>query len=185
MAEISVSQMTADGLERRTGELGALLHACVSAGASVNFIWPFSEGEATAFWERKVLPAVRSSIRTLWIAERGGRIVGTVQLDVDTPPNQPHRAEVTKLLVHPDARRLGIARRLMAALEDYARGLGRTLITLDTRTGDFAEPLYTSLGYLTVGTIPGYCVDPAGTRLDATTLMYKNLKAPSATPGPL
>lgn len=185
MTEISVSTLTADGLERRTGELGVLLHVCVSAGASVNFVLPFPEGEAAAFWVRKVLRAVRSGTRTLWIAERDGHIVGTVQLDVDTPPNQPHRAEVTKLLVHPDARRQGIARRLMAELEEHARGLGRSLITLDTRTGDFAEPLYASLGYLTVGTIPGYCVDPAGTRLDATTLMYKTLQAPSATPGPL
>ena len=176
----AISALSADELERRIDELGTLLHACVVAGASVNFVWPFSEDEAESFWKRKVLPVVRTGTRTLFIAESAGRILGTVQLDVDTPPNQPHRAEVTKLLVHPDARRGGIARTLMGALEDRARALGRTLITLDTRTGDSAEPLYASLGYVTVGTIPGYCIDPAGERLDATTIMYKTLPSPSA-----
>lgn len=172
--------LTPEEAETRLPELGALLHACVAAGASVNFVWPFSQAEAELFFARKVLPAIAAGTRTLWIAEIDGRVVGTVQLDVDTPPNQPHRAEVTKLLVHPEARRRGIARALMAALEERAAGLGRSLVTLDTRTGDFAEPLYASLGYITVGTIPGYCVDPAGTRLDATTIMYKTLQAPSA-----
>lgn len=177
---IEPSILSADDAGRRLGELGALLHACVSAGASVNFVWPFAPAEAEAFFAQKVLPAVRTGTRTLWITEVEGRIVGTVQLDTATPPNQPHRAEVTKLLVHPDVRRKGIARALMAALEARAAALGRTLITLDTRTGDAAEPLYASLGYVAVGIIPGYCVDPAGTRLDATTIMYKTLPSPSA-----
>ncbi|MEW5422292.1 N-acetyltransferase family protein [Amorphus sp. 3PC139-8] len=155
--------------------LAALLHACVMAGASVNFVLPFSEIEAETFFENKVRGPVVTGTRILWIAELEGRIVGTVQLDTDTPPNQPHRAEVTKLLVHPDVRRRGIARELMAALIDHASPLGRTLLTLDTRTGDAAEPLYTSLGFVTVGTIPGYCRDPFENRLDATTLMYKQL----------
>jgi hypothetical protein len=98
-----------------------------------------------------------------------------VQLDYNTPPNQPHRAEVTKLMVHPEARRGGIARALMAALEHRATALGRSLITLDTRTGDMAEPLYTSLGYQTVGVIPGYCRDTIEDRYDPTTIMYKTL----------
>jgi ribosomal protein S18 acetylase RimI-like enzyme len=98
-----------------------------------------------------------------------------VQLSTDTPPNQPHRAEVTKLLVHPDFRRRGIARALMAELEVRAAALKRTLITLDTRTGDSAEPLYASMGYKTVGTIPDFCVDPFGERLYPTTIMYKTL----------
>ena len=175
-ADVAVSTLSADALETRLGELGALLHACVAAGASVNFIWPFAPAEAEAFWERKVLPAVRAGTRTVFIAESAGRILGTVQLDADTPPNQAHRAEVAKLLVHPDARRRGIARTLMNAVEERARTLGRTLITLDTRTGDFAEPLYASMGYVAAGTIPGYCLDPAGARLDATTIMYKALE---------
>jgi len=175
-----LSSLTAAEAEARLSELGALLHACVAAGASVNFVWPFTQAEAELFFARKVLPAIAAGTRTLWIAEIDGRVVGTVQLDVDTPPNQPHRAEVTKLLVHPEARRRGIARALMAALEDRAATLERSLITLDTRTGDFAEPLYASLGYVAIGTIPDYCIDPARTRLDATTIMYKTLQAPSA-----
>ncbi|WP_371744756.1 GNAT family N-acetyltransferase [Nordella sp. HKS 07] len=113
--------------------------------------------------------------RLLLVATCGERIAGAVQLDIDTPANQPHRAEIRKLLVHPDFRRLGIARLLMAGIEDHARALGRSLLTLDTRTGDNAEPLYASLGYRTVGVIPGYCRDTHKDRLDSTTIMYKNL----------
>jgi ribosomal protein S18 acetylase RimI-like enzyme len=98
-----------------------------------------------------------------------------VQLDFDTPPNQPHRAEVRKLLVRPDFRRQGIGRTLMAEVEKRAAELKRNLLTLDTRTGDSAEPLYASLGYRTVGIIPGYCLDPFNTKLDSTTVMYKAL----------
>lgn len=174
-ADVALSTLSAEALEGRLSELGALLHACVAAGASVNFVWPFVPAEADAFWERKVLPAVHAGTRTVFIAETAEGIVGTVQLDADTPPNQRHRAEIAKLLVHPDARRRGIARTLMGAAEERARALGRTLITLDTRAGDFAEPLYASIGYLTAGTIPGYCLDPSGARLDATTIMYKPL----------
>jgi ribosomal protein S18 acetylase RimI-like enzyme len=92
-------------------------------------------------------------------------------------PNQRHRAEVAKLLVHPDARRRGIARDLMAAIEEIARQEGRTLLTLDTRTGDAAEPLYRDMGYRTAGVIPGYARGPHGRELEATTFMYKVLAA--------
>lgn len=81
-------------------------------------------------------------------------------LDLDTPPNQQHRAEIGKLLVHPDARWQGIARALMLIAEDAARREGRTLLTLDTRTGDAAEPLYLSLGYVVVQRIPGFARGP-------------------------
>ena len=90
-------------------------------------------------------------------------------------PNQPHRAEVRKLMVHPDFRRQGIAKALMAEIEQHAINLGRTLLTLDTRTGDSAQSLYTSLGYITVGAVPGYCLDPFENHLDSTTIMYKNI----------
>lgn len=156
-------------------QLATILHASVHAGASVGFILPFSMGEARAFWREKVLPGVRSGRRRVLLARQNGRITGTVQLLVDTFPNQRHRGEVAKLLVHPDARRLGIARALMSALEETARTEGRTLLTLDTRTGDGAEPLYLSMGYLVVGVIPGYARAPDSDGLDATTVMYKNL----------
>jgi ribosomal protein S18 acetylase RimI-like enzyme len=123
-----------------------------------------------------VRPAVLAGTRLLLVARQQDRIIGSVQLDNDTPPNQPHRAEVRKLLVHPDFRRQGVAQLLMADLEQRARQLGRPLLTLDTRTGDNAEPLYASLGYTVVGVIPGFCRDTAdATRLDATTIMYKDL----------
>jgi ribosomal protein S18 acetylase RimI-like enzyme len=118
---------------------------------------------------------VRDDTRLLLVARQGNRIAGSVQLDSDTPPNQPHRAEVRKLLVHPDFRRHGLARALMAEVERLAGRLGRSLITLDTRTGDKAEPLYASLGYKTAGIIPGYCLNPFEDRLDSTTVMYKAL----------
>lgn len=174
-APTPISILSADEAERRTAELAALLHACVHAGANINFVLPFSLDDAEAFWRKKVLPPMRDGVRMLWVAEERGGIVGSVQLHTDTPPNQPHRAEVTKLLVHPDFRRRGIAKALMRELEHLAAALGRSLITLDTRTGDFAEPLYASLGYLTVGTIPGYCLDPFEEKLHPTTIMYKTL----------
>lgn len=176
--ETTISIFSADELARHVGELGELLQACVHAGASIGFVLPFGPNEAEAFWTGSVLPALRNGGRLLLVARRGDSIAGTVQLDYDTPPNQPHRAEVRKLMVSPDCRRQGIARILMSELERLARGLGRSLLTLDTRTGDMAEPLYAALGYVTVGGIPGYCRDAAGPRLDATTIMYKTLSAP-------
>lgn len=156
-------------------ELGALLHACVHDGASLGFILPHPPAQAEAFWSAKVLPAMREGTRTVLVVRRDGRIVGTVQLDCDTPPNQPHRAEVRKLLVHPLHRRGGIGRALMLELEQRARALRRRLLTLDTRTGDQAEPLYAALGYQRAGVIPEFCLDVAGQRVDSTTIMYKLL----------
>jgi len=155
--------------------LTALLHACVMDGASIGFILPFTNTEAESFWRDKVFPAVAQGTRIVLNARLDGEIAGTVQLDYDTPGNQLHRAEVRKLLVHPKFRRRGIAKLLMAEIEDIASGLGRSLITLDTRTGDTAEPLYAGLGYRTAGVIPGYCRDTLSDRLDPTTVMYKNL----------
>ena len=176
----TISMLPADDVPRHLGELGALQHACVMAGASVGFVLPFTPAESEAFWRDEVLPAVRQGGRILWVARTDGRIVGTVQLGCDTPPNQRHRAEVSKLLVHPEFRRRGIARALIAELEREAGRLGRSLLTLDTRTGDGAEPLYASLGYRTAGVIPNYCRDPFADHLDPTTIMYKTLETPAA-----
>ena len=155
--------------------LGEVLRACVHAGASVSFVLPFSHADAKAFWSGQVLPAVNAGTRLVLLARLEGSIVGTVQLDLATPPNQPHRAEVKKLLVHPDARGRGIAKRLMYALEEHARLARRTLLTLDTATGASAEPLYLSLGYVAVGSIPRYALSSDSTKLESTTVMYKDL----------
>ncbi|HTS47899.1 MAG TPA: GNAT family N-acetyltransferase [Bryobacteraceae bacterium] len=177
--EIQIERWLADPphLAEEIDMLGAVLHGCVHAGASVSFVLPFSHDDAKAFWRSKVLPAVQSGLCRVLVARGGGQILGTVQLDLATPPNQPHRAEVRKLLVHPDARRRGIARALMLALEHEAREAHRDLLTLDTVTGGFAEPLYLSLGYIKVGVIPHYAVRPDSPELDATTIMYKELGA--------
>jgi len=167
---------SADDIERHIQELGALLHACVHDGASIGFVLPYAPEDGEAFFRQSVIPAVKQGTRLLVVAFKDGRIVGSGQLDHDTPPNQPHRAEIRKLMVHPSFRRLGVAKALMMELERLAHERGRSLLTLDTRTGDKAEPLYASLGFATVGIIPGYCIDPfVRDRLDSTTLMYKVL----------
>ena len=155
--------------------LAGVLHAAVHAGASVSFILPFSLDDARAFWIDKVLPGVSSGTRRVLIARIDGGIVATVQLNLDTPPNQRHRADVAKLLVHPAARRRGLARALMEAMEQVARRDGRTLLTLDTVTGGVAESLYRSLGYVLVGAIPRYSLDWKGREMESTSVMYKDL----------
>ncbi len=172
---IEIREVTAAQLEAELPAFAVLLHDCVEAGASINFVLPFTLAEAEDFWRRKVLPGLREGGLIVLAARQAGRIVGSVQLDHDTPPNQRHRAEVRKLLVHPQFRRRGIARLLMAEIECRAAALGRSLLTLDTRTGDAAEPLYLSLGYQVAGMIPGYCRDTVVARYDPTTIMYKPL----------
>jgi ribosomal protein S18 acetylase RimI-like enzyme len=173
--QVRISEFPADDAAAHLTELAILLHACVHAGASIGFVLPFSIADAEAYWAGKVLPRLRSGALLMLAAWKDERIAGSVQLDYDTPANQRHRAEVRKLLVHPDFRRQGIARALMATLEYHAGQLGRSLLTLDTRTGDQAEPLYAALGYQTAGIIPGYCRDPFKDCFDPTTLMYKAL----------
>ncbi|MCF3932658.1 GNAT family N-acetyltransferase [Acuticoccus sp. M5D2P5] len=173
---LTIDRLDGEAIRAEIDALSALLADVVAAGASINFVLPFTPADAERFWRDKVLPRVESGGITMLVARHEGWIVGSVQLVHDTPPNQPHRADIAKLMVHPDARRMGIAKRLMVEAERRAAPLGRTLITLDTRTGDAAEPLYTALGYQTVGVIPGYARDPYGTdRLDSTTIMYKTL----------
>jgi ribosomal protein S18 acetylase RimI-like enzyme len=163
-------------LESDLDALAGVLHAVVHQGAGVSFVVPFSHQDARAFWIEKVLPGVRVRTRRVLVArDRNGMIVGTVQIDLATPPNQPHRADVLKLLVHPGARRRGIARALMVALEDVARSEGRSLLTLDTWTGGPAETLYRSLGYTVLGVIPRYARGSLTPGLEPTTFMYKEL----------
>ncbi|MFN3353666.1 MAG: GNAT family N-acetyltransferase [Brevundimonas sp.] len=170
-----ISELTADQLDAYLDSLSDLLHACVHAGASVNFIMPFPKEEARRYWLDRVFPDVGRGTKTLFIAIENGKVAGSVQLDVGAPPNQAHRADILKLLVAPEARRRGLGSRLMAIAEAAAQARGRWLLTLDTRTGDIAEPLYLQLGYTIAGVIPEYCRDPHTDALDSTTLMYKRL----------
>ena len=155
--------------------LADVLHAVVYDGAGVSFVVPFSMDESRRFWVEKVLPGVRAGTRRVLVARLGDRTVGTVQVDLAMPPNQQHRGDVLKLLVHPDARRRGIARRLMLALEDVARAEHRSLLTLDTWTGGYAETLYRSLEYVVVGVIPRYARGSITPALEPATFMYKEL----------
>ena len=162
-------------LERDVWSLGNLLHDCVHTGAAVSFILPFTHDDAAAFWRDKVFPAVAARTSRVLVARNDrGRIVGTVQLDLAMPPNQPHRGEIKKLLVHPLERRSGIARALMMSIEEEARAAKRTLLTLDTASAA-AEQLYASLGYVRVGVIPRFSLHPETLALEGTTVMYKEL----------
>jgi GNAT superfamily N-acetyltransferase len=174
---VIINEWRADGpaCHAELDGLAEVLHAVVHDGASVSFVLPFSVDDARRFWSEKILPGVLSGGRHVLVARLAGRIVGTVQLELAGQPNQQHRAEVVKLLVHPDSRRLGIARALMSAIEKIARKERRTLLTLDTRTGDHAEPLYLSMGYTRAGVIPRFARGPHSPALEGTTILYKEL----------
>lgn len=169
-----IEPVTACAFDDHLMELAGLLNACVADGASVNFVLPHTVDDSLTFWSDKVHPILKAGALILLIIKVDNRIAGSVQLDCDTPPNQPHRAEVAKLLVHPDFRRRGIARKLMVEIENYSKRLGRNLITLDTAS-DNAEQLYLSLGYERAGIIPDYAKNPLEDKYDSTTIMFKAL----------
>ena len=172
-ARPAVTRLDGASVREYLPALSGILHACVHAGASVGFVAPFPREESDAWWEGSVLPAVEGGERVLLIAEVDGTIVATGQLQLAQLPNQHHRADVMKVLTHPDHRRRGYARAIMAELERIAVAHGKRTLTLDTRAGDTAEPLYRSLGYEVAGSIPGYCRHPFEDRLEATTYMHK------------
>lgn len=180
MHEVEIVEVSSTELERELEQFAQLLHDCVYSGASIGFVLPHTLDDARRYWHTKVAPGVRGGGVLLLAAKRDGKVIGTVQLDHDTPGNQQHRAEVRKLLVAPSGRRQGIGRALMLAVQARATALGRGLLTLDTRTGCEAEPLYRSLGFEQAGIIPYYCRHYREARLESTTLMYK-LVAPLGT----
>lgn len=175
---IEVRRLTADDARAELDALAAVLHDCVDGGASVSFMWPFTHDDARAFYE-SLLPELERGTRVLLAAYDGGDLVGTVQLIHAWPPNQPHRADVSKLLVHRAARGRGVAKRLMEQLEEEARAGGKTLLVLDTVTGDPAYHLYAGMGWVEVGPVPDFALYPDG-RTCETTFFYKRV----ATSGP-
>jgi GNAT superfamily N-acetyltransferase len=152
--------------------LAEVLIDCVEGGASVSFMSPLSEEKAIAFW-RTVADAVELGERALLVVEDAAGIVGTVQLLLDQPENQPHRADLSKMLVHRRARRQGAGEAVLRAAEELARELGKTLLVLDTASSE-AERLYTRSGWIKVGVVPGYALWPTGGRCD-TAFFYRLL----------
>jgi ribosomal protein S18 acetylase RimI-like enzyme len=150
-----------------------LLVDAVDDGASVGFLAPLGGDAARAYW-RSVFADVEKGSLVLLVAREAGAVIGTVQLALAPQPNGSHRAEVRRLLVHRSARRRGVGRALMFELEAVARRLGRTLLVLNTRTGDPPEDLYRRLGYEVVGVIPAFARNPDGT-MNTTTIMYRQL----------
>lgn len=172
---MTISILAAAAAEAELEALAEILHDSVAHGASVNFVQPFAIDAARAFWQRQ-LPSLRDGSAVLFVArDKTGNIVGTVILGMDTPPNQRHRADVKKLLVHSRARRQGLGRRLMQAAEAEARRRGLTLLTLDTEHGSTAEPLYHALGYTLLGILPAYALAADGTALRDCAFFYKPL----------
>ena len=170
----SLSILSADDITARITELCDVLENCVQGGASVSFMLPFGREKSLPFWQNVAL-SVAQGERLVLVEELAGLgIVGTVQLILSQPENQPHRADVAKLLVHDRARRKGVAGRLMAALETAARDHGKTVLVLDTSTGSGAETFYAQSGWEKVGVIPRYALMPDG-EMTGTSVFYKFL----------
>jgi GNAT superfamily N-acetyltransferase len=171
---LSIRRLDAEDALAQAPQLADVLIDCVEGGASVSFMLPISRETALGFW-RGVAQGVGRSERVLLVAEDGeGRIVGTVQLVTAQPENQPHRADVAKMLVSRHARRKGVAQRLMAAVEVAAREAGKTVLVLDTVTGGDAERLYARAGWQRVGVVPNYALMPDG-GFCSTTYFHKQL----------
>jgi GNAT superfamily N-acetyltransferase len=173
-AKAEIVSVGAPIAETALAQLADVLVDCVEGGASVSFMSPFSQHQALAFF-RKVAGSVASGDTLLLAAKLDGRIVGTVQLGLNTPPNQPHRADIMKLLVHRSARGHGVGAALMARVEQEARRRDRWLLVLDTVPGENGHRLYLREGWTQTGLVPDYARFPDG-RLCDTAIMWKRLE---------
>ena len=153
-------------------ELACVLIDCVDDDASISFMHPLDKARATAFWTR-IAAEVEHGTRLLLVAEDAEGIAGTVQVALDQPENQPHRADLAKMLVHRRARRRGIGAALMRGAEQVARAAGKTLLVLDTASDD-ARRLYQRMGWQLCGTIPDYALLPRG-GLCSASFYYRQL----------
>jgi ribosomal protein S18 acetylase RimI-like enzyme len=170
---VEVRRLDATEVREQLDGLAAVLADCVAGGASVSYMAPFSHEQARAAFDGFAAEAEQGR-RVILAAFDERRLVGTVQVVLALPPNQPHRGEIAKLLVHRSARRRGVAQLLMEHAESAARAEGKTLLVLDAVTGDDAARLYTRLGWTKVGVIPGYALYPDGRPCD-TTYFWKAL----------
>ena len=179
MQSIAIERLGKDAPPSDVRGLAQLLVDAVASGAGVSFLAGLTEDEAEAWW-RSVLASSSDRAIILIARDREG-VVGTVQLQPAWAPNQPHRADVAKLIVHRRARRRGIAHALMVALERAASAAGFTLLLLDTCKGYDAERLYASMGWVRVGEVPGFALNPDRTWCD-TVFFYKQLATTSSRP---
>ena len=179
MDRFTVERLAGDAARSAVPELAGILMDCVEGGASVSFMSPLSHEKAEAFWIDVACAVDRGDLSLLVACDASGAIIGTVQLKTALPENQPHRADVAKLLVRRRARRRGIAEALMRELETVAIAQGKTLLVLDAVTDGDAYRLYKRLGWLVVGDIPNYALFPDG-RPCSTTYFWKSLLAPAS-----
>jgi ribosomal protein S18 acetylase RimI-like enzyme len=170
---LEVRALTAEEARQCIPVLAKILVDCVAGGASVSFMAGFSQSDGEAYFHRWVDEVERGE-RIILAAFLQAQLVGSVQIILATPPNQPHRADVAKLIVSPSVRGQGIATKLMQAVEEESRRAGRTILVLDTVTGSTADRLYTKLGWNRVGEIPKYALDPAG-NFCPTTYFWKEV----------
>ncbi len=175
VAPVRVRALGAEEARAAIPALADVLIDCVEGGASVSFMAPLTRERADGFWAQ-VAEGVAGGDRILLVAEEpGGGIVGTVQVIFAWPENQPHRADVAKMLVKRSGRRRGVGAALVRAAEEAARTAGRTLLLLDTVTGSDAERMYARCGWTRVGVVPNYALMPDGRPCD-TTFFYKELE---------
>jgi ribosomal protein S18 acetylase RimI-like enzyme len=167
-----IEQLTTESFEAALDGLAEVLHASVLEGASVGFVLPFAMAEARRFWEGQ-RGAVASGDKRVLVAREGGRILGTTTLILGMPPNGRQRGEIAKVLVHPAARRRGLARRLMLEAEAMAQADGKRTLVLDT-AGVEAEQLYLALGWRVAGIVPNYALSIHGVP-ERTIFMFKEL----------
>jgi ribosomal protein S18 acetylase RimI-like enzyme len=170
---VEIRRLSGAELNEHLDRLAAVLEDCVAGGASVGYLWPFSHADARAAFEGFAAEGAQGR-RLLLAAFDEGELVGTVQVILAVPPNQPHRGEITKLLVKRAARGRGIAQALMERAEHEARAEGKTVLVLDAVTDGAAARLYDRLGWTTVGVIPNYALFPDGRPCD-TTVFWKGL----------
>ncbi|MGP3969828.1 GNAT family N-acetyltransferase [Streptomyces sp. 6N223] len=170
----AIERLTPDAFPDAVKGLAALLATAVQHGDSLNFLSPFDEDAAATWWHSRA-PAVADGRLIVWTwRNRDDAVTGTISLALDSTPNGRHRAHVLKLIVHPTARRQGLARALLTTAENAAANAGRTLLILDTETASPAERLYLTAGWTRYGTVPAYAADPEGDLRDCS-FFYKRL----------